>query len=65
MHKQILRTAVAVAVTGSVAQAAYAQSSVTLYGIVDAGFTYTNNQKGNSAYSYCVKKQQFLLCFIL
>ena len=50
MHKQILRTAVAVAVTGSVAQAAYAQSSVTLYGIVDAGFTYTNNQKGNSAY---------------
>src|SRR5471030_2503860 len=50
MHKQILRTAVAVAVTGSVAQAAFAQSSVTLYGIVDAGFTYTNNQKGNSAY---------------
>jgi GBP family porin len=50
MHKQILRTAVAVAVTGSIAPAAFAQSGVTLYGIVDAGFTYTNNQKGNSAY---------------
>jgi len=50
MHKQILRTALAVAVTGLGAAAAHAQSSVTLYGIVDAGFTYTNNQKGQSAY---------------
>ncbi|SEE60212.1 Outer membrane protein (porin), partial [Paraburkholderia caballeronis] len=32
------------------AGAAHAQSNVTLYGVVDAGFTYTNNQKGNSAY---------------
>ncbi|RAS19588.1 porin [Paraburkholderia bryophila] len=29
---------------------AMAQSSVTLYGIVDAGFTYTSNQKGSAAY---------------
>jgi GBP family porin len=50
MHKQILRTAIAATVTAGAAQAACAQSSVTLYGIVDAGFTYTNNQKGNSAY---------------
>lgn len=27
---------------------AHAQSSVTLYGIVDAGITYTNNQGGAS-----------------
>jgi GBP family porin len=50
MHKQTLRTALAIAVTGLGAAAAHAQSSVTLYGIVDAGFTYTNNQKGQSAY---------------
>jgi len=29
---------------------ACAQSSVTLYGIVDAGFTYTNNQSGHANY---------------
>ena len=29
---------------------AHAQSSVTLYGIVDAGFTYSNNQRGHSAW---------------
>ncbi|CAB3810440.1 porin [Paraburkholderia fynbosensis] len=32
------------------AQMAHAQSSVTLYGVVDAGFTFTNNQNGNKAY---------------
>jgi len=50
MHKKILRTATVAAVAGLGAQAAHAQSSVTLYGIVDAGFTYTNNQKGADAY---------------
>jgi Outer membrane protein (porin) len=50
MHKQILRTAIALAAAGLAAQAAHAQSSVTLYGIVDAGFTFTNNQKGEKAY---------------
>ncbi|MHB9837769.1 porin [Paraburkholderia terrae] len=44
--KKIARSAIAVAVAGLGMQAAHAQSSVTLYGIVDAGFTYTNNQKG-------------------
>ncbi|WP_027805017.1 porin [Paraburkholderia caledonica] len=29
---------------------AHAQSSVTLYGLVDAGFTFTNNQRGEKAY---------------
>ncbi len=38
----------ALAALGS--QAASAQSSVTLYGIIDAGITYTNNQKGGSAW---------------
>ncbi|SIO60869.1 porin [Paraburkholderia phenazinium] len=50
MHKQILRATLAVAATGLAGAAAHAQSSVTLYGIVDAGITYTNNQKGQSAY---------------
>jgi predicted porin len=49
-HKQIFRTAIAFAVAGLAVQAAHAQSSVTLYGIVDAGFTFTNNQKGEKAY---------------
>jgi GBP family porin len=50
MYKQISRTAIAFAVAGLAAQGAHAQSSVTLYGIVDAGFTFTNNQKGERAY---------------
>ncbi|MGH8782971.1 porin [Paraburkholderia sp.] len=50
MQKKILRTAVAVAIAGSGSHAAWAQSSVTLYGIVDAGLTFTNNQKGEKAY---------------
>ena len=32
------------AVSATFASAAYAQSSVTLYGVVDAGFTYVNNE---------------------
>ncbi|MGF6779965.1 porin [Paraburkholderia sp. GAS334] len=47
-YKKIFRTAITVAAAGLATQAAYAQSSVTLYGIVDAGLTYTNNQKGKS-----------------
>jgi GBP family porin len=34
----------AVALLGVLAGAAHAQSSVTLYGLIDAGITYTNNQ---------------------
>lgn len=46
MKKSLL----ALAVLGAFAGAAQAQSSVTLYGIIDAGITYTNNQGGNSAW---------------
>jgi general bacterial porin, GBP family len=35
---------------------AWAQSSVTLYGIVDAGVSYTNNQRGGSAWQETVGK---------
>lgn len=31
---------------------AYAQSSMTLYGIIDAGFTYVSNQGGNHLYEF-------------
>nr|WP_179402011.1 porin [Burkholderia guangdongensis] len=34
------------------AQAAHAQSTVTLYGVVDAGVTYTNNQQGHAAWQF-------------
>ncbi|MFT4069112.1 porin [Paraburkholderia sp.] len=36
---------------GAVASVAHAQSSVTLYGIVDGGFTYTSNAKGSHQYA--------------
>jgi GBP family porin len=38
------KTLILAAVATSFASAAYAQSSVTLYGVVDAGFTYVNNE---------------------
>ena len=37
----------ALGVLGTFAGAANAQSSVTLYGLIDAGITYTNNQSGS------------------
>ncbi len=43
MKKRVLTTMVAMAVTGLATGAANAQSSVTLYGIVDAGIGYINN----------------------
>ena len=36
------------ALSGVFATMAHAQSSVTLYGLIDAGITYTNNQGGHS-----------------
>ena len=37
-----------VALSGAFAISAHAQSSVTLYGLIDAGLVYTNNQGGHS-----------------
>ena len=42
------KTLVAAALTGVFAMSAHAQSSVTLYGTLDAGLIYTNNQAGHS-----------------
>ena len=46
--KRVLLTAAAAAAASTAPGIALAQSSVTLYGIVDAGFTYTSNSKGSS-----------------
>jgi predicted porin len=47
MKKSLL----ALAALGTFAGAAQAQSSVTLYGIVDAGFVFNNNSNGEQLYS--------------
>src|SRR5260370_36173618 len=41
---------ISAAVLGAFAVAAQAQSSVTLYGLLDTGLVYTNNQSGHSAW---------------
>jgi GBP family porin len=41
------KTLMVAALSGVFATAAHAQSSVTLYGLIDAGLTYTNNQAGS------------------
>ncbi|SAK82438.1 porin [Caballeronia pedi] len=47
MKKSLL----ALAALGTFAGAAHAQSSVTLYGIIDAGFVYNNNSSGQKLYA--------------
>ena len=42
------KTLIMTAVVAGYACAAQAQSSVTLYGVIDAGLSYTDNQKGHS-----------------
>ena len=44
------KTLVVAAVSASFAVAAHAQSSVTLYGVIDAGLTYTSNVGGNASW---------------
>jgi len=46
MKKSLL----AIALTGAFAVTAHAQSSVTLYGLIDTGLVYTNNQGGHSSW---------------
>ncbi|MGU7773925.1 porin [Burkholderia sp. MR1-5-21] len=46
MKKSLL----ALAISGAFSIAAHAQSSVTLYGLIDTGIVYTNNQNGHSAW---------------
>jgi predicted porin len=41
----------AIAVTGVFVSTVQAQSSVTLYGVIDGGFTYTSNAKGSAQYA--------------
>jgi hypothetical protein len=41
------KTLTALTALGTIASAAHAQSSLTLYGLIDAGLTYTNNQGGS------------------
>lgn len=43
------KTLLAVAFGGTLSAMAHAQSTVTLYGLIDNGITYTNNQSGKSA----------------
>ena len=43
MKKQIISLAILSTISG----VSHAQSSVTLYGLIDAGLTYTNNQNGS------------------
>ncbi|HLX03515.1 MAG TPA: porin [Trinickia sp.] len=42
------KSLIALAVTGAVSVPAFAQNSVTLYGIIDVGITYVNNTGGHS-----------------
>src|ERR1700730_5459176 len=44
------KTLLGAAVMGVFAASAHAQSSVTLYGLIDAGMTYSSNQGGHNAF---------------
>src|ERR1700691_2693704 len=48
--KDMKKTVMLAALTGAFATAAHAQSSVTLYGLIDADITYTSNQAGHSTW---------------
>ncbi len=44
------KSLIAIALAGAFTLPAHAQSSVTLYGLIDTGVVYTNNQQGHSNY---------------
>ncbi|SMF98243.1 Outer membrane protein (porin) [Burkholderia singularis] len=47
----IIKTSLfAAAISGTLVASAHAQSSVTLYGLIDTGIVYTNNQNGHSSW---------------
>ncbi len=50
MNRTMGTTLAGLSVGVMLAATAHAQSSVTLYGVVDTGVTYTNNQQGHSAW---------------
>ena len=50
MKKFQNKSLIAAAISVGYAMSAHAQSSVTLYGVIDAGLVYTNNQGGHSAW---------------
>jgi general bacterial porin, GBP family len=50
MKKFQNKSLIAAAISVGYAISAHAQSSVTLYGVIDAGLIYTNNQGGHSAW---------------
>jgi len=59
MHKHTPRALLAASVgLGFIATTAHAQSTVTLYGIIDGGFTYTSNQGGKSNYQATAGSEQ-------
>ena len=50
MNKSLNTSFLAAALSAGCVVSAHAQSSVTLYGVIDAGLIYTNNQGGHSAW---------------
>ena len=50
MKKRWICSAAVLAISAMAAPCAYAQSSVTLYGIIDAGITYFSNLNGHGTF---------------